>query len=221
MNRFNQRGAINVLLIPLIALVVLFLGAAGFGIWAFTSRADYKNNSDKKSATAAAQAVQSTEVADAAKYAEEAKKPYDTYIGAAQFGNVTVNYPKTWSAYIPESERSSTPISGFFNPKIVPSVTDPNQTFALRVELSQITYETALDQFKGRVDKGQVTMAPYTLPKVPSVVGSRVEGQITNRKQGVMVILPIRNMTLRVWTESNDFKGDLDTHVLPNLSFVP
>jgi len=221
MNRLNQRGAINVLLIPLIALVVLFLGAAGFGIWAFTSRADYKNNSDKKSAVAAAQAVQSTEASDAAKYAEEAKKPYDTYIGAAQFGNITVNYPKTWSAYIPESERSSTPISGFFNPKIVPSVTDPNQTFALRVELAQITYEAALDQFKGRVEKGQVTMSPYTLPKVPSVVGSRVEGQITSRKQGVMVILPIRNMTLRVWTESNDFKGDLDTNVLPNLSFVP
>jgi len=221
MDRLNQRGAINVLLIPLILVVVLFLGAAGFGIWSFTSRADYKNNSDQKAAAAANQAVKDTEAADAAKYAEEAKKPYDTYIGAAQFGNITVNYPKTWSAYIPEAERSSTPISGFFNPKIVPSVTDPNQTFALRIELAQVTYEAALDQFKSRVDQGLVTMSPYTLAKVPSVVGSRVEGQITSKKQGVMVIMPIRNMTLRVWTEANEYKGDLDTHILPNLSFVP
>lgn len=221
MDRLNQRGAINVLLIPLILVVILFLGAAGFGIWAFTSRADYKNNSDQKAAVAASQAVKDTEAVEAAKYAEEIKKPYDTYIGPAPFGNVTVNYPRTWSAYVAEAERSSTPVSGYFNPKIVPSVTDQDKTFALRVELAQSTYESVLDQFKGRLEQGEVTIAPYTLPKVPSVIGSRVEGQITPKKQGTMVILPLRNMTLKIWTESNDFKGDLDTHILPNLSFVP
>ncbi len=221
MNRLNQRGAVNVLLIPLVLLVMLFLGTAGFGIWAFTSRADYKNNSDKKTVAAANKATEETQAADAAKYAEESKKPYETYIGPAQFGNVTVNFPKTWSAYITEAERGSTPISAFFQPKIVPNVTDTNNTFALRVELLQTTYESALDQFKSKVEQGQVTLVPYTLAKVPSVVGSRVEGQITPRKQGTMIIMPLRNMTLRVWTESNDFKGDLDTHILPNLSFIP
>lgn len=221
MNRLNQRGAINVLLIPLILVVMLFLGSAGFGIWAFTSRADYKNNSDQKADAAAKKATEETQAADAAKFAEEAKKPYETYIGPAQFGNVTVNFPKTWSAYISESERSSTPISAFFQPKIVPNVTDTNNTFALRVDLLQTTYESALDQFKSKVEQGQVTLVPYTLPKVPSVVGSRVEGQITQRKQGTMIIMPLRNMTLKIWTESNDFKGDLDTHILPNLSFIP
>lgn len=221
MNRLNQYGAINILLIPLVLLIILFLSAAGFGIWAFSSRADYKDNSDKKAAAAAAQAVKETEATAAAKYAEEAKKPYDTYIGPAPFGNITVNYPKTWSAYVVESERGSTPVNGYFNPKVVPSATDSDKTFALRVELVQTTYEAVLDQFKGRLEKGEVTVQPVTLAKVPSVVGSRVEGQITSKKQGTMIVLPLRNMTLKVWTESNDFKADLDTHILPNFSFVP
>ncbi|MET1033394.1 MAG: hypothetical protein ABWX94_02755 [Candidatus Saccharimonadales bacterium] len=221
MNRLNQRGAINVLLIPLVLLVTLFLGAAGFGIWAFTSRADYKSNSDQKSAVAVDKAIKETQAVDATKFAEDSKKPYDTYIGPAAFGNITVNFPKTWSAYVVEAERGSTPVAAYFHPKIVPSVTDQDKTFALRVELVQSTYESVLDPFKGKIEQGQVTITPYTLAKVPSVVGSRIEGQITQRKQGTMIVLPLRNMTLKIWTESNDFKGDLDTHILPNLSFVP
>jgi len=85
----------------------------------------------------------------------------------------------------------------------------------------QSSYQTVVEQFKPRIDTGKATSSPYTLPKVPSVVGLRVEGQITETKQGVMIVLPLRNMTLKIWTESNDFKGDLDTNILPNLTFVP
>lgn len=221
MSTLNSRGAINVLLIPLILMVTFFFAAAGFGIWAFTSRADYKNNSDKKAAAAAAASAQAQQSTDAAKYAEELKQPFSTFIGSAAYGNVTVNYPRTWSAYIVQVDRSATPISGYFQPKIVPSVVDPNNSFALRVELVSSTYQSVVDSFKGRFDKGTATATPFTLPKVPSVVGLRVEGQITSTKQGAMVILPLRNMTLKVWTEDNNFKGDLDTNILPNLSFVP
>jgi hypothetical protein len=221
MRKLNSSGAINVLLIPLILAVVFFFGAAGFGVWAFSSRSEYKNNSDQKAAVAAQAAREAQKSTDAAKYAEDIKQPYDSYIGPAAFGNITVNYPKTWSAYVIENDRGGTPVTAYFNPKTVPSITDQDSNFALRVELVTTTYQAVLDSFKPRLDKGVATIQPYTLPKVPSVVGSRVEGQISERKQGTMVVLPLRNMTLKIWTESNDFKGDLDTHVLPNLSFVP
>lgn len=221
MSKLNQRGAMNLLLIPLILMVVLFVGAAGFGIWAFTSRADYKNNSDQKAALAADQAREDQEQIDATKYAEEAKKPYDTYIGPAPFGNITVNYPKTWSAYVVEQDKGSSPVNGYFQPKTVPSVTNQDNNFALRVELVNTSYQAVLEQFGPRIDAGEATIQPYTLAKVPSVVGSRIEGQITARKQGSMIVMPLRNMTLKIWTESTDFRGDLDTHILPNLTFVP
>lgn len=221
MNRLTQRGAINVLLIPFILCLVFFLGVAGLAMWAFMERGHYKDESDQEVAAAVQKAVTQTQTTDAAKYAEEAKKPYDTYIGPSAYGNITVNYPKTWSAYVVESERTSNPLNAYFQPKVVPDVSDPDKTFALRVELVQTSYDAVLTQYKSLLAASKVTIVPYTLGKVPSVVGSRIEGQITPKKQGTMVVLPLRNMTLKIWTESNDFKQDLDTHILPNFSFVP
>lgn len=221
MDRLHERGAINILLMPLILVAVLFVAATGFGIWAFGSRTDYKNNSDQKVAAGVDEAIKATEAADAVKYAEEAKKPYDTYIGPAAFGNITVSYPKTWSAYVVEAESGGSPVNAYFNPKFVPSAADRDSTFALRVELVSQSYDKVVQSFSSQIKTNKVTVEPYKLAKVPSVVGSRIEGQITSTKQGSMVIVPLRNMTLKIWTESNDFKADLDTHVLPNLSFVP
>jgi hypothetical protein len=217
----GERGAMNVLAIPFIMLVLFFFGALGFGLWAFSERGQYKEDSDQIVAEAVEENTKTVQAADAKQYAEEAKKPYDVYIGPAPFGNVTINYPKTWSSYVIENERGGNPLNGYFQPGTVPNVTDIDKTFALRMELVQTSYDTVLNQFKAQITKGDVTVAPYTLAKVPSVVGSRIEGQITPRKQGTMIILPLRNMTLKIWTESNDFKADLDTHILPNFSFVP
>jgi hypothetical protein len=222
MNRLNERGAINILLVPLILAVLFFVAALGFGFWAYGSQQDYKNNSDQKVAVAVQEAITATQETDAAKYAEEAKKPYDQYIGPAAFGNITLNYPKTWSAYVQEDESGNKPINAFLHPKVVPDTGEKDNAFALRIELVQDSYDQVTESFKGALSASKVSLEPYKLAKVPSVVGSRIEGQITSTKQGTMVILPLRNMTLKIWTEDNaNFKGDLDTHILPNLSFVP
>lgn len=221
MNTLGQRGAINILLVPLILVVVLFIAASSFGIWAFASRADYKNNSDQKVAAAVEAAKTATQQEDAVLYDEKAKQPYDTFIGSAAYGNLTVNYPKTWSAYVEEKERGTKPINGYFQPSVVPDTSETNNSYALRIELVQQSYDQVVKSFDGQLKAGLVTVQPFKLAKVPSVVGVRVEGQITNRKQGTMIVLPLRNMTLKVWTESNDYKADLDTHILPNMSFVP
>src|SRR5258708_3993872 len=82
----RQSGSINVLLVSLISAIVVLLGVAGFGTWAFSSRQDYKNHSDEKSVVAAAAAVKVAQASDAKKYAEEAKNPLKAFIGPAQYG---------------------------------------------------------------------------------------------------------------------------------------
>jgi hypothetical protein len=53
MIKHNQDGAVNGVAVSLIFTVILLLGSLGFGFWAFSSREDYKNHSDAKSAAAA------------------------------------------------------------------------------------------------------------------------------------------------------------------------
>ncbi len=217
----DRRGIINPLVPALISLIVLFLISAGFAGWAYMDRGHYKNDADSIAATAVDKATKKVQAAEAEKYAEAEKKPYDRYVGPGAFGNITVSYPKTWSAYVIENQTGGSPVSGYFNPGFVPSVQSQSNSFATRVELVRTSYDSVLNQFKSNIQQRKVTAAPYVLPKVPNVVGTRIDGQITPTKQGTMIVLPLRDMTLKIWTESNDFKADLETHILPNLTFQP
>lgn len=222
MKTLTQRGAINVLLLPLILVVIFFLGAAGFGYWAFAEREDYKNNSDQKVAVAVGAAEKRTQAADAKVFAEKEKQPLRTYVGPSQFGAITIQYPKTWSAYIIEGNDSSNkPVETYFYPEFVPNISNNDQTYALRVELVSQSYDQVLNDFDNDAKSGKVTIAPYKLPKVPNIVGSRIEGQLTNNKQGTMVILPLRNMTLKIWVDASSFAPDFNNIILPNITFTP
>jgi hypothetical protein len=219
--RTDQRGVLNTLLIPLILLLLMVLGAGGFGLWAYGSRQDYKNNVDQKIAAAEAKTKQTTQDEDRVQYAEAAKQPLDTYIGPSAFGNITVKYPKTWSAYVKESSGGGSPVNAYFQPNFVPNVDNQKNAYALHIELVQQSYDQVMAQFGGLVQSKAVTVVPYSLPKVPTVVGSRVEGQLTPDKQGVMIVLPLRNQALKISTEATQFKADLDAFILPNLTFQP
>jgi hypothetical protein len=219
----NQKGSINTLFIPLVLAVLFLCGAVGFGYWAYMSRQGYKDNSDQKVAAAVSVAKQQQVSADAASYAQTAKKPLLTYVGPPTYGSLNVQYPKTWSAYVAVAAATgdSTPLNAYFQPGVVPNIEDPASLYALRVEVLQTPYSQILTNFNTLAQQNSVTVSAYSLPKVPSVVGVLVNGEIEPSKQGSMVILPLRDTTLEIWTESVGEEGDFNTYVLPNFSFSP
>jgi len=219
MSTNRQGGYIDPLLIPLIAAVVLLVAAAGFGAWAFSSRQDYKNNSDQKATTASAAAVKVAQQQDATKYAEEAKNPLKQFVGPSQFGSITAKYPKTWSGYV--IKNTSTPLSAYFQPDVVGDVQDDDTTYALRIQVINQSYAQQLQNYDSLVQGKKVTASPFSFQKVPSVIGTRIDGQISNQNQGTVIIMPLRNLTMLVSTESQDFEPDFNNIILPNFSFSP
>ncbi|HSW99020.1 MAG TPA: hypothetical protein VLF71_04225 [Candidatus Saccharimonadales bacterium] len=209
----------NMLLIPLIVAVVLLIAAASFGAWAFSSRSDYKNHSDAKAAVAAAAAVKAAQQSDAQRYAEEAKNPLKRFVGPSQFGSVAVMYPKTWSGYVITNQ--STPLSAYFQPDVVPDVQAQDGAYALRVQVVSQTYANQLQSYSSLVSNKKVTLTPYSFPKVPGVVGSRIDGQISINNQGTIIVVPLRNLSLVVSTESQTFEPDFNNTILPNFTFAP
>ncbi len=218
----NERGELNILLVPVILLGVLFVAAASFGVWAYTSRQDYKNNSDQKSAVAVEANKKVVQAEDAKTYAEAAKQPLKTYAGSEAYGSLKLTYPKTWSGYVVTSDSGGgTPLDAYFNPDVVPNISGRDSTFALRVQILSQSYADALNSYSTYIRQGKATATPYKLPKVPSVVGTRIEGQLTYNKQGSVVILPVRDKTMKLWIESGTYKADFDNNILPNTSFSP
>lgn len=211
------------MLIAFIAVVLLLLVSVGFGAWAFISRQDYKDNVETKIAAAVGIAQKQTATAKDNEFLEKEKLPLKYYKGPGTYGSVQISYPKTWSAFVTElSTSGGTPVEGYFHPNFVPSISQQTGTgFALRVQVVSTAYDQVLRQFENNAKTGKVKITAYSASKVPGTVGARVDGEIVSGKQGSMVLFPIRDKTLKVWTEATQFVGDFDSNILPNLSFVP
>lgn len=218
-----QRGEINVLLVPLILLVLLLGGAAIFGGWAYMNYQDYKNNSDQKAAAAADAARKDEDIKKDKAFAEAEKQPLTSFDGPSAYGSIHVAYPKTWSAYVASSVSQSQPLQVFFNPRFVPSINDRASVFALRIQVSQQSYANLVKGFENNVKSGKVTVKPYSLPKVSNVVGVRVDGQIESGQKttGSMVIMPLRDKSIQIYTEDPQTLDDFNNFILPNLTFAP
>ncbi len=219
MHKLNNKGTLNTLLIPFILVFIVLITVTGLATWAYMSRQDYKDNSDKKVATAVDVAKKEEASVKDNEFLEKEKQPLTSYAGPAAYGSVVLKYPKTWSAYILEAQ-SSNPVDGYLQPGFVPAATVQNN-FALRIQVSATSYDQELQQFESTVKAGKATVTPIKLAMVSSVTGVRVDGQITGQKQGSMVLFPMRDKTLKVWTEADQFTSDFNNNILPNLSFSP
>jgi hypothetical protein len=219
--KHNQNGALNVLLIPFIFVILFLLGAGAFGGWAYLSRQDYKLNTDKKVAAAVILAKQQEGTSKDKEFIESEKKPLRIYTGPEPYGSLQVSYPKTWSGYVQDSGIDGFPVNGYFYPAIVPSVNDPASTYALRIQIINRKYTDLLLDYQARVTSGKATVAAYSLPKVPSVIGVKIDGQVTDAKTGSMIILPLRDKVLVLWTEGTGYGKDFNENILPNVTFSP
>ena len=213
----NQRGFIAAVLAGVFGL--LFVVATIFGLWAFSSREDYKNNSDQKAADAVAIAVQQTETAKETEFVEREKEPTRTYTGPETYGSLSFAYPKTWSIYA-EQESSGTVLDVYGFPGVVPGISN-EQVYAVRAEITSQSYDSEVDSLQNDIDRGLVTAEAFRPANVPSVLGLKVVGEIEREVQGQMVLLPLRDRTIKVFTEAPQFFGDFNTIILPSLTFVP
>lgn len=216
----NERGEMNILLIPLILVVVLLLAVSGFAFWAFSGRQEYKNETDKIVATQVQIAKKETETAKDNEFAEKEKQPLKTYQGPSELSSVIIKYPKTWSGYVNDNGGSGTPIDGYFHPTTVPGI-QSGTAYALRVKVVDSSFSDEVRSFDSQVKKGVARATSYSNKNVPGVVGTRIDGEIDNKQQGIVILMPAREKTIKIYTLSDQYYKDFENNILPNFSFTP
>lgn len=207
-------------MIAFIVTIIMLIAAIAFGVWAYTSRQDYKNNVDEKISAAVQVARQETATAKDAEFVQKEKEPLRQYSGPAAFGTVSIKYPKTWSVHVDETGEGATPLSGYMHPKYVPSLGDES-SFAVRFEVTNQSYANELRQYENTIEDGSVKARPYKPVASPDLLATKLDGAVIQEKQGSMVLIPLRDKTLKVWTEAPAFLDDFNKTILPNLTFVP
>ena len=221
MIKHNQDGSVSGLGISLVSAVILLVVVAVFAGWAFSSRQDYKNNVDAKIRVAVATADTQAATNEKAQLAQDEKQPYYSYQGPPQYGSISFQYPRTWSAYVNDSGGGEALIDGYFMPPILSSVSDQTANFALRVQVINRSYAQSLQSVVG--ESHTITSTAYSLKLVPSVVGVEASGPLSVAQGSVatMVILPDRTNTIEIWTDGVTYLNDFNTVVLPTFSFSP
>ncbi|MDX1765876.1 MAG: hypothetical protein R3313_02895 [Candidatus Saccharimonadales bacterium] len=217
MLKLDQRGATTPMAIPMIILSVLVVIMTVVAIWSYMQYTNQKNNVDSLIEDAIVEAQDDLRADIQADFDQQEKSPLKTYVGSESLGKVTIKYPKTWSAYILESETGKTPIDGYFHPDYVPSVKS-DTAFALRLKLLNNTFQDVADDYDRSIKNGAIKSKPI---KISGEDGLRLEGEISRNRQGVLVILPLRDKTISLSTQSNDYIDDFNNIILENLTFIP
>lgn len=205
-------------LIVALLMSILFVVSLGFGIWAFIGKQENKSNLDTKIEAASEIAVEKAELAKEADFAERDKNPFKTYTGSATYGSLTFSYPRTWSVYAEENNTGKL-LDLYAQPNVVTG-TQASNSFALRVQTLDDSYDTLVAKFQKSAEDGKVTVAAFRAEKVPTVLGTRIAGEVVKDKQGTMILLPQRDKTFVLWTESTDYNTDFEA-VIKSISFVP
>lgn len=210
------------LILSLVVIIILFIVALVFGLWAYSQMLDYKNNSDKKAAAAVKVANEKQKQELQAEFAEQEKSPYKSYTSPSENGSIKLVYPKTWSAYVAEGTDGENPLDAYFSQNYVPSTDDTKNSYYLRAELLNTSYKTVVDSLNTLTKQGKITVTAYQPEQVKDAKpGVRADGQVADGKKGAMIIVPLREKTLKIWTENESAVKDFNETVLKNLTYVP
>ena len=207
-------------IIPIVVLALALITLAVVTLQVFGQKEDYKNNSDQKVSAAVEAAKQETEKTKEAEFLEREKSPNKVYKGPAALGSLSITYPKSWAAAVDETGAGGTPLNGYFHPSFVPGTTS-GTAFALRIQVVEQAYDQLLRQYDSKAKQGKVRVSAYKAPKVPAILGSRIDGEIDRGIDGSMILLPLRDKTIKLSTESQSFMKDFNNIILENFVFIP
>lgn len=203
-------------MIAAIAGITLFLVASAFGVWAFVSYQDQKTDVDGRVSLAVAEAVKTQSEEDAAKFQEEYKKPFLEFIGPSEYGQLSFKYPRTWSVYVESDGSDRKDYKAYLHPVSVPPTGNRDGRFALRVEILNEDYDQVLRQYENLLKRGDINSST---PEYNGHASTRLEGKFSNDIRGSVVLMRVRDKTIRLSSDADTFKADFKA-VLDTVDFV-
>lgn len=199
--------------IAIIALSLISLTFIGLFIWMFVQYDEARTDVDGQIADAVVKAVDENTTKLETEFAEREKYPFKTFAGPADYGELTFEYPKTWSVYVAKDAANRGDFEAYLNPLEVYEVSDETIN-ALRVAVKDESFDEVAKDYQKELENKEPTLKleSVTIGKDNNITANRYTGTIpgTNLK-GIVVIFKIRDKTAVLQTDSILFQKDYDT----------
>ena len=213
MQQKDTSGLVKTVAIVLLSLVAVTF--VGLFIWVFLQYNEVRSDVDGKIALAVSEAKDEQAAKDEEEFAEREKNPYRVFSGPADYGQLTFEYPKTWSVYVAADASNGGTYSAYFNPIQVNAVSKDTIN-ALRVTIENRSFESVAESYQRDVDRkdSRLTVESVTVGNVEkgiTVTANRYTGVIPGTDlNGCIVIFKIRDKTAILQTDSVLFEEDFD-----------
>lgn len=199
-------------LIKTIVIVVLSLAVITFislFIWRSLQYDEISTDVNGQIATAVAEAQEEQALKDEAEFAEREKYPYRTFSGPADYGQLTFEYPKTWSVYVASDASKGGDYHAYLNP-IEVNVVSNTTINALRVTILDKAFDDVAAEYQRYLDRKDSNLSVESVT-VAGVAANRYTGTIPDTElSGIIVIFKIRDKTAILQTDSVLFTDDFN-----------
>ena len=204
----SERGSVNGWMVGTIGCLILFLIAGSLAIWAYMQYSREKSSVDSKVASEVAEGRRKQAEYDQGQCLEQAKSQRIEFVGPTEYGRVSFLYPKIWSVYIANDGSDRGDYKAYLHPVSVPSTTNKSSRFALRLEIINKNMDTVLNDYQSRLKKGELTSSST---EFNGISATRIDGTFEKELRGSVVLMKVRDKTIRFSTDADTFKPDFQT----------
>lgn len=209
-NRIDLMKTVGLIVVSLLA--VLFIGLF---IWMWVKWNDASTNVKGKVDVAVAEAKNELQAKLESEFEEKEKYPYRVFTGPTDLGELSFEYPKTWSLYVQSSANRGGDYAAYLNPGQVNVVQD-DTVMALRVSIKGTLFDQAISDFAEKVRSGDMTLSTTV------VNGNNVNvytGKMDNEYQGIICVFKLRDKTVMLQTDSTSVFSDDFYRILKTVKF--
>mgnify|MGYP000913605658 CR=1 FL=1 len=209
-NRIDLMKTVGLIVVSLLA--VLFIGLF---IWMWVQWNDASTNVKGKVDVAVAEAKNELQTKLESEFEEKEKYPYKVFTGPTDLGELSFEYPKTWSLYVQSNASRGGDYAAYLNPGQV-NVVQENTVMALRVSIKGTLFDQAISEYAEKVRSGNMTLSTTV------VNGNNVNvytGKLNNEYQGIICVFKLRDKTVVLQTDSTSVFSDDFYRILKTVKF--
>ena len=209
-NRIDLMKTVGLIVVSLLA--VLFIGLF---IWMWVKWNDASTNVKGKVDVAVAEAKNELQTKLESEFEEKEKYPYKVFTGPTDLGELSFEYPKTWSLYVQSSASRGGDYAAYLNPGQV-NVVQEDTVMALRVSIKGTLFDQAISEYAEKVRSGDMTLSTTV------VNGNNVNvytGKMNNEYQGIICVFKLRDKTVVLQTDSTSVFSDDFYRILKTIKF--
>ena len=144
--------------ILLVFMTILSITFIGLFIWMFFQYNEASTDLEGKVDLAVAEAENDIRTKLEKEFEEKEKYPFKTFAGPIDFGQLTFEYPKTWSVYVPDDASRAQDFHAYLNPGQV-NVVDDQTIMSLRVSIINTLTDEVKKNYADKVEQGEMSIS--------------------------------------------------------------